>query len=281
MTTVSLLVRYLMLITYRPAPPLASHVETIWFSPHVRERSLPTGRVDIVVPLLQDSIVRFDREDSTAACHFRGAVVSGAHDRYAVRGMGGASSVIGVHFRPGGAAAFFAVALSELRNRTVLLDALWGPVARELRERLQLEELVPRKFRIVEELLLSRLPDGRPVDTMVARALRALEEDPSFARIDVVQQASNCSPQQFVRRFEAAVGVTPKRYARVLRFSSILSQVVRVGPRDWAQVAADGGYFDQSHLIREFKHLAGLTPTAYRPVYADSPSHVPIIASPR
>ena len=131
-----------MLVMHRPGGALAAHVESIWFSarpalPHSRERSLPTGRVDIVIPLLQDSVVRFDGVDSAEAIHFRGAVVSGAHDRYAVRGMAGASSVAGVHFKPGGAAAFFGAALPDLRNRTVLLDALWGPAADRLRERLQ------------------------------------------------------------------------------------------------------------------------------------------------
>lgn len=53
--------------------------------PHSRERALPTGRVDIVIPVLQDSVVRFDSVDSVQARHLRGAVVSGAHDRFLVR----------------------------------------------------------------------------------------------------------------------------------------------------------------------------------------------------
>ena len=95
-----------MLITHRPAAALAPYVDAIWFVSrdallHSRERALPMGRVDIVIPLLQDSVVRLDNVDSARAHHLRGAVVSGAHDRFLVRAMGGPSSVIGVHFATG------------------------------------------------------------------------------------------------------------------------------------------------------------------------------------
>jgi len=79
---------------------------------------------------------------------------------------------------------------------------------------------------------------------------------------------------QFIRRFEQAVGLTPKRYARVLRFGVLLPSLARCGPRDWARIAAGAGYFDQSHLIREFRQLSGMAPGAYAPVQADQPTHV-------
>jgi AraC-like DNA-binding protein len=271
-----------MFVRHYPAAPLASHVEMLWFAsretlPHSRERGLPSGRVDIVIPLLQECVLRFDGVDALVANRLCGAVISGAHDRFSVRGTSGPSSVIGVHFRPGGAAPFFSAPLGRLRNQTVLLEEVWGPVASELRERLQAAGQISRKFRILEEALLSRLSAAPPTDAMVMRVLRALAQDPSAARITDLQRAANCSPQPFIRRFQATVGLTPKRYARVLRFNALLSRLVRVGPRDWAQLAADGGYFDQSHLIHEFNRLSGLTPSAYAPVGADQPMHVAIV----
>jgi AraC-like DNA-binding protein len=109
---------------------------------------------------------------------------------------------------------------------------------------------------------------------MVMQAITALRRNPARALIEPVQRASGCTPAQFIRRFEQAVGLTPKRYARVLRFNTMLPLLVRAGPRDWAQLAAAAGYFDQSHLIHEFRRLAGLTPGAYRPVQPDQPTHV-------
>lgn len=247
-----------MMVTHRPTTPLSTYVDTIWFAsrdalPHTRERSLPTGRVDIIVPLLQESIVRFDRVDASDARHFRGAVVSGTHDRIAVRGMGGASSVIGVHFKPGGAATCFGPTLRQFGNQTILLDEVWGTAAHDLRQQLQDAPQASQTIRILEAELLSRLLGARPIDRMVAWAVSAFELNPSAARIATAQRASSVSPQLFIRRFAESVGITPKRYARVLRFNALLPRLARVGPRDWADVAAEGGYFDQSHLIHEFR----------------------------
>lgn len=263
----------------RPSGPLQAYVESLWYSergalPHIRERTLPTGCVDIVVPLLQEQLIRYDSEHDTHARHLSGAIVQGAFDRFGVRGTEGASAVVGVHFTPGGAAAFFGSVLPALRNRTELLEDLWGPSARELRERLQAAASPQGALQLLHEHLLQRLRIAAPPDPLTSLAIAAFRCDPAHARVEPVQRASGCTPAQFIRRFEQGVGLTPKRFARVLRFGVLLPQLVRHGPRDWAQIAAGAGYFDQSHLIREFHQLAGMTPGAYVPVQADRPTHV-------
>lgn len=268
-----------MFLRQRPSAPLVPYVDSFWYSergalPHARERSLPTGCADIVVPLLQDHLIRYDREQDTLARRLRGAVVQGPSDRFGVRGTEGPSAVVGVHFTPGGAAAFFGGALPSLRNRTELLEDLWGPAARELRERLQGAGSPQRALQRLHEHLLQRLRSAAPPDPLAAAAIQAFRRDPARARVEPVQHDSGCTPAQFIRRFEQAVGLTPKRYARVLRFGVLLPSLARCGPRDWAQIAAGAGYFDQSHLIHEFRRLAGMAPGAYAPVQADQPMHV-------
>jgi len=88
-----------------------------------------------------------------------------------------------------------------------------------------------------------------------------------------VQRDSGCSPAQFIARFEKTVGLTPKRYARVLRFNALIQRIAQHRPTDWAQTAVEAGYADQSHLIHEFKRLAGITPAAYRALAPDHPTH--------
>lgn len=269
-----------MLLRRMPPAPLASLIECLWIAerealPHTRERGLPTGCADIVIPLLHEQhILRYDSEAYGAVRRLNGGVIQGPRDRFSVRGTEGASRVIGVHFHPGGAAAWFGGALPELRNRTLLLEDLWGAAARSLRERLQHAPSPQAALQLLEAHLLQRLRGAPPADTMVMQAIAALHRNPAQALIEPVQRASGCTPAQFIRRFEQAVGLTPKRYARVLRFNTMLPLLVRAGPRDWAQLAVAAGYFDQSHLIHEFRRLAGLTPAAYRPVQPDQPTHV-------
>ena len=271
-----------MLLSRRPVAPLAGFVDTLWASeraamPHRRERNLPTGCVDIVIPLLErQALTRFTSADDAAGDSFRTGVVQGAQDRSYQRETDGASAVVGVHFKPGGAAVFFGAALLELRNRTVLLDALWGPSARHLREELQATPGPHARLLRLEAYLMARLQHAAPVDAMVLAAVRTLGQQPSAALIEPVQRASGCSPAQFIARFEQTVGLTPKRYARVLRFHALINGVARRQPDDWAQLAVDAGYADQSHLIHEFKRLAGITPTAYRPIAPDQPTHVAV-----
>jgi AraC-like DNA-binding protein len=273
------------MLVHRPPPPLAAHVDMIWAAerealPHGRERMLPTGCVDIVIPLLQDSVIRFDGLEATEPRQFKGAVVQGPHDRFIVRGTGGASSVVGVHFKPGGARAFLGGTLGDLRGLTVLLEDVWGLSVRSLREDLQACASPSQRIRLLETFLLGRMTTAEP-DAMVTLALRRFQASPASALIQPVQAESGCSPARFIQRFESAVGLTPKRYTRVLRFNAVLGRLVRTGPRDWAEVAVDAGYCDQSHLIHEFKSLTGLTPGAYEPVSPDQPTHVAVGAWPR
>lgn len=271
-----------MMLSRRPIAPLAAFVDTLWASeraamPHARERNLPTGCVDIVIPLLEGQrVTRFTDIDDLAGDSFNGGVVQGAQDRSCQRETHGASAVVGVHFRPGGAAVFFGGALRELRNRTVPLDALWGPSARYLREELQAATGPHARLLRLEAHLIARLQQAATADAMVFAALHALEQRPAAALIEPVQLASGCSPAQFIARFEQMVGLTPKRYARVLRFHALIQRVARRRPDDWAQAAIEAGYADQSHLIHEFKRLAGITPRAYRPIAPDHPTHVAV-----
>jgi AraC-like DNA-binding protein len=107
----------------------------------------------------------------------------------------------------------------------------------------------------------------------VAYALRRLTAAPALARIDAVRRESGYSPKHFISIFRSAVGLTPKVYCRVKRFERVIRGLTYGAPVDWASVALDGGFYDQSHLNREFRQFAGVTPAAYRPVGIDRPGH--------
>jgi AraC-like DNA-binding protein len=272
-----------MLISRRPIAPLATFVDTLWASergalPHARELNLPTGCADIVIPLLDgQAITRFTDAHDLEGTRFQGGVIQGAQDRAYQRATGGASAVVGAHFKPGGAAAFFGGALPELRNRTVLLGDVWGVSAQVLREELQATRGPHARLLRLEAYLIARLQHAAPADAMVLAALHTLARQPAAAAIEPLQRASGCGPTQFIARFERAVGLTPKRYARVLRFHALIERLAREAPGDWAQRAVEAGYSDQSHLIHEFKRLTGITPAAYRAVAPDHPTHVALV----
>jgi len=252
-----------------PAATLADSVDALWFyrcdaSVRVRERVLPTGTMGLF----------FDLRDPSGW-----PLVSGARSTpYAADPAGGAL-LIGVRFKPGGAFPFIDVPAGELRDAHAPLDALWGRrQADALRARL-LEAGTPEAgFRILERALLDRLTRPPVRDPAVAYALGAFRGGPHAPTVGEVAERVGLGPRAFLRAFTTEVGLTPKLFCRIRRFQGVLRRVQTAwgeppfgaadGPRrrgasEWAALAHDCGYYDQAHLVNDFRALSGYPPTAY------------------
>jgi AraC-like DNA-binding protein len=93
--------------------------------------------------------------------------------------------------------------------------------------------------------------------------------------LSAVTSSLGLLPKRFVRRFSAQVGLTPKLFARVRRLQRVLAAIELDRPVDWAAVAAEHGFYDQAHLVNDFRELTGITPTAWKPRSATEPNHTP------
>jgi transcriptional regulator GlxA family with amidase domain len=104
----------------------------------------------------------------------------------------------------------------------------------------------------------------RPVEHhyAVGTALAKLAHDANFSVRDPAK-AVGLSQRRFIQVFAAEVGLTPGKFSRVQRFRRALGAIPKGGAPDWAAVAADCGYFDQSHFIHDFRAFSGLSPTQY------------------
>lgn len=125
-------------VTHRPVPPIDAFVEYLWLlqdaPPHPRERIVPSGTLELVINLAEDQIRVYDAD---AVARYPGVVVSGAYRRGFVVDTREHASLVGVHFRPGGARTFLGGRLDALFNRHVALADLWSSgEASQLRERL-------------------------------------------------------------------------------------------------------------------------------------------------
>jgi AraC-like DNA-binding protein len=268
-----------MLFLHKPTPPLDQYIECLWHSAvyapsHDKERVLPTGTVELVFDLRGDRIeVLEDERDNVGKC-FGGAVVCGAHSRYFVLETSQQSEVVGVHFRRGGAAPFLGMPLSEIMDRHVGLEDIWGPQVSALRQRLQEAESSATLFARLEAALLKRLREPPPNYFAVVDAIRQISAGPTALRVRQISDRTGYSRKRFIRLFHDTVGLTPKLFCRIQRFQALLDEIAAGDCVEWARVALDCGYFDQSHMIRDFRAFAGVTPSAYRPVEADRKNHV-------
>lgn len=234
---------------------------------------MPNGQAHLMINLEEDQFRSYCGSSCEKASFARGAVLAGPHGHSAAIDTQEQHWLAAVEFRPGRAAPFFRLPLMEVRDQMVSLDELWGRDGALLRERLLNAPTPEARLRILETILLEHLTGG--VDPAVAFAITALGQGMTVretaARVGLL-------PRTLVRRFEQQVGLPPKRYARVHRLQRIL-KAARQG-KEWTRIAAEQGFTDQAHLIHDFRELAGITPTAYRPASAQRGNHVPVALSP-
>ena len=271
-----------MMLRRTPTPALAAHVEWLWANergalPHPRERNLPRGRADLIIALRQDHLTRYADDADLAGLRLRGGLVQGPMQQFFLRDTSAPSSVVGVQFRPGGAAALLGVPLGELAGQVVALDDLWGARAWSLREQLQSLPAPASRLQALEAFLLGCLQRRRAClapSPELQWALREFDAQPGVAQVEAVRAAVGWSAQRFIAQFRREVGLAPKQYCRVRRFSAVVERLAAGRDVNWAEVALDAGYSDQPHLIREFRSFAGLTPGAYQAVSPDQPNHM-------
>jgi AraC-like DNA-binding protein len=268
--------------TYIPQQPLSDFVDLYWFydgyfpGSHKKERLMPDGSVELVINLKQDEARIYDRENLDQCVRLSGAVLCGPHSSFFVIDTAQQDSVIGVHFKPGGAFPFFKMPASELHNLHVSLEDLWGREAGLLRQRLLESQTPGKKFQVLEECLLARafrpLQRHRAVDCALG-LFRNIHTAPAMA--DLADQLG-MSSRRFIQLFSHEVGLTPKLFARVRRFQQVLQQIRKGAEFSWADMAARCGYYDQAHFIHDFKEFSGINPTTYLAQKIDHLNHVPI-----
>ncbi len=204
----------MLYLLHTPRPPLDRYIERLWLvtggqAPR-RDRILPSGTVELVINLLDDH-VRIDRtERSAKARSYSGAVVSGTYSSAFVVDAAQHAAMMGVHFRPGGAPPVLGVPSAALTEAHVDLANLWSETAaRELRDRLCLALTPEKRFRILEQALLGRLPAGRRVHPAVPMALARFGPDGSGSSVRDVSRESGLSHRRLLTLFSFGQRVPP------------------------------------------------------------------------
>ena len=247
--------------TGSPAPPLGDFVEYLWAlndaPAHGHECIVPTGTLELVVNLHEDEFRVYDLRDLMSCRRFSGAMVSGAYRAPFVIDTREHAAIVGVHFRPAGAAAFFGVPPGELSDTHVDLASLWGKRAALLRERLSAAPDTEQRFEILNTALLESFSPPRERHRAVRLALRRLDQG---ATVGQVCDRVGMSRRRLIEVFTSEVGMTPKLFARIRRFQRAFGQAQQPTVPSWSELAFECGYFDQSHLIRDFLAFAGTSP---------------------
>jgi AraC-like DNA-binding protein len=191
----------------------------------------------------------------------QGAIVVGAMTRPIVVPPAAGAGLLGVRFRPGMATAFLALPAAALTDDIAPLEAIWADGA-EVADYVGTAVGADQAMGRLAERLIARLPRLAAVPPDLLAAVEQIVARGGRIDISRLAPALGVTRQHLARRFAAHVGVTPKMLCRVVRLWRVLRSP-QSGRVNWAALAADLGYSDQSHLVSEFRSLTGLTPSGW------------------
>jgi AraC-like DNA-binding protein len=184
------------------------------------------------------------------------STVTGVPRRRVVKVLQGQGQVMGVAFRPGCFRPWLGRSVATITDRTLAEPFAWLPAPGVVPDR---EE--------VEELLRAHRPPPDATAESVADLVERIAGEPELTRVDSVAALYGTSVRGLQRLFAEYVGVGPKWVIRRYRLHEITERLAAGGPVDWAGLAAELGYADQAHLVRDFRSMVGETPTWYAQRY--------------
>jgi AraC-like DNA-binding protein len=198
-------------------------------------------------------------------------LVGGLHTAPALITHEGYQSGIQLALSPLGARALLGLPAGELARVDVEGPAVLGPVADEISERLRAERDWPGRFAVLDRMLTRLLVAGPPVaggvSAEVGHSWQRLLAARGGCGVAELAAETGWSDRHLRARFREETGLSPKAAARVIRFDwarrRLLRRVMSGAPQALAGLAADCGYYDQAHLARDFRDLAGCPPSVW------------------
>ena len=167
-----------------------------------------------------------------------------------------------VIFQPGGFSRLFGVQTQALTDAAHAAADILGPEVPRLLQRLRNAASLEQMANSTEDFLLSRMPGAAPANPIHRAAQRVHQLNGQVRLADMIDCSGHGS-RQFGRKFVEQLGLTPKLYARIVRLNFALRLKAESPARRWTQISHEAGYFDQTHLVKEFKALTSSVPTDY------------------
>jgi AraC-like DNA-binding protein len=213
----------------------------------VHHEWLPDGRTTLVFRVLDGG-----RRGDVA--------VAGPRTRALFKSLHGVTRAVVVQFKPGWCGPLLGVAADELTDRIIPLEDIWGRAGSDLYTDLLVTRDLPELLECMSRVVAVRLPQLRESASarLARRAVRLFES--GEAHVERVAAQLGVTSRHLRRAFLEHVGVGPKEFARTVRLQRAMRMAA--ASNDWGRIATDAGYYDQGHLIGDFREFIGVTPGA-------------------
>lgn len=274
----------MILRTHKPVFPLNRFVENLVYfdgpsTAHNLDRFLPDGNSEIIIDLTERPQYIYDNETLQAIQACQHAWVSGVRTRPITIPSGKGNRMLIVAFKRGKAFPFYPFPMSEITDRVVDADLVFGRLVVELRERLLALRSIKQIFLLVESFLLQQAGEAleETVSTRcIDHALSSIIHRPTIQRLRELSDQIGYSQKHFISLFTDQVGVSPKQYLRIMRFQEAICSLEYKRTIRWSEIARDCGYYDQAHLSHDFRNFSGFTPNEYLKKKTSTINYVPV-----
>lgn len=253
---------------YLEAPPsarLERFVKCFWSldsdggDPGGPEPVVPDGSVEIIFNMAD----RFERLHIDGRSETQPAnIVAGQMRRHVMVGPSGKVNLFGVRFLPAGAFAFFDFSMRELTDRIEDLDAIWGSRADVIADRLYAAGDFRERVAVMEDGLARRMLPTAIYASTVSAAVDAITKQDGMLPVAALAREFGASERSLERQFSEKLGLSPKTFSRIVRFQKVF-KMLKSASSSRVEAAIANGYFDQSHMINDFRQFAGLSPAAF------------------
>lgn len=175
----------------------------------------------------------------------------------------GLTGIFGVRFHPGGFLPFATVSIKEMENTAVPLEELFAKDGENIQHAIRSAQSTTEKINLIETFLRSQLTSKQTVDRIVKSAVATILTANGQLSISELSKQNNIHRRQLERKFSAAVGLSPKQLSKIIRLQSALKMLLNKKFTNLTDVAYQNEYYDQAHLIKDFKELTGITPKEF------------------
>ncbi len=190
------------------------------------------------------------------------AGITGITDSYKIFKNSADIGTILVYFTEIGFTHFASHPANELFNLSLSLDDIFDKNAiSEVEEKLITTTTDQQRIKIVEQFLVSQLKDIQ-VDKLIVEAVKLIYQSKGTIRIKELNEKLFISQSPFEKRFRKVVGTTPKKFASIIRFNSVLDNLNET--KSLIEICYENNFFDQAHFIKDFKHFTGQTPEHFK-----------------
>jgi len=198
------------------------------------------------------------------------SVVCGVQTRKFARVLEGQSQVFGIKFKPGGFRPFVKSPVSALADRMVPVYRILGKGANVLRDTVLSSKSENEKVEAANAFFRGRLPQPDETIALVGQLMERILQEHEIKTVDDLVERSGIGKRSLQRIFNEYVGVSPKWVIRRYRLHELIERAHSGTEPDWPQLALELGYFDQAHLINDFRSITGYSPTEYHKLVSEN-----------